>query len=307
MVLKELEDRNIYIVDPEYKGSSPNTTDCTIIIPAYNEEEGLGSVIDGLKKLPEKYEIIIVDDGSTDNTYKVASEASIKVIRHPYNEGYGAALKTGIRNAKADIVLLMDADGQHKPQDIAKLLKYIEAYDMVVGSRTKNSDVSALRRPGKMILALLANYLAGMNIPDLNSGFRAIKRDMAMDFMHILPNGFSFTTTITLAALTSGYSVKYVPIDAPRRVGTSKIKPFKDGTKFVMLIIRTIALFNPMKIVLPVSVGLFIIGTLYAIWGIIYYFKIPNGALISIISSLIIFFFGIISDQISTLVRRRRE
>lgn len=280
---------------------------CTIIIPAYNEEEGICSIINGLKNLPEKYGIIVVDDGSTDNTFKLASKTGVKVIRHPYNKGYGAALKTGVRNAKTETVLLMDADGQHRPDDACKLLQYMSEYDMVVGSRTKNSDIQTLRKPGKKVLSLLANYLSGTTIPDLNSGFRAFKRDLAMEFMHILPNSFSFTTTITLAALTSGYSIKYVPIDAPKRIGRSKINPFRDGFYFIMLIIRTIALFNPMKIILPISGLLFAAGTIYSIWGIVFYFHIPSGALLMILSALIIFFFGIISDQISVLIRRRRD
>lgn len=282
-------------------------TGCTIVIPAYNEEDGICSVIKGLKSIDERCEIIVVDDGSTDNTFKLASEAGARVMHHPYNKGYGAALKTGIRNAKTDVVLLMDADGQHKPDDAGKLLQYMDEYDMVVGSRTDNSHVSLLRKPGKKILSLIANYLAGTKIPDLNSGFRAIKRSMAMDFMHILPNGFSFTTTITLAALTSGYSVKYIPIEAPRRVGTSKIKPFRDGSKFVLLIIRTIALFDPLKVVLPTSLFLLFFGVLYSIYTLVFYGRISNSALLLSISGIIIFFFGIISDQISVLIRRPRR
>jgi glycosyltransferase involved in cell wall biosynthesis len=281
--------------------------ECTIIIPAYNEEEGISSVIKGLNSMPENYEILVIDDGSTDNTFRLACDAGASVIRHPYNRGYGAALKTGIRNAKSDIVLLMDADGQHKPDDACKLIKYVGDYDMVIGSRTNNSHISPLRKPGKKILGILANYLSGTNIPDLNSGFRALKKSVAMDFMNILPNGFSFTTTITLASLSSGYSLKYVPIEAPRRVGKSKIKPFRDGSRFIMLIIRTISLFNPMKIVLPVSCILFLVGALYMAWSIILFFKIPSGALLMILSGLIIFFFGVISDQISILMRNKKE
>ena len=206
-----------------------NKSDVTIIIPTHNEEKGIADVINGIKRLNEGYEIIVVDDGSTDNTYKLAAKTGVKVIRHPYNKGYGAALKTGIRNAEADVVLFIDADGQHKPSDIQKLIQYIGEYDMVVGARTKKSEISLLRRPGKKILSITANYLAGMKIPDLNSGLRALKKSVAMEFMHILPNTFSFSTTITLALITSGYSVKYVPIEASERVGKSKIKPFRGG------------------------------------------------------------------------------
>ena len=281
--------------------------ECTIIIPAYNEEEGIRSVINGLKRMRDKCVILVVDDGSTDNTFKYASESGVRVVHHPYNKGYGAALKTGIRNAKTDVVLLMDADGQHRPDDACKILQYMDEYDMVVGSRTNNSNVSLLRKPGKKILSVIANYLSGTDIPDLNSGFRALKKSVAMDFMHILPNSFSFTTTITLATLTSGYSVKYVPIDAPKRIGKSKIKPFRDGSKFVFLIIRTIALFNPLKVVLPISLFLLISGALYTIYAIIFYGRISNSAILLSISGIIIFFFGIISDQISVLIRRSRD
>ena len=280
-----------------------NKPDVTIIIPAYNEEEGIADVITQLKEVSENYEIIVVDDGSTDNTYKLASETGVKVIRHPYNKGYGAALKTGIRNAEADVVLFMDADGQHQPGDIKKLMQHIGEYDMVVGARTKKSKISLLRRPGKKILGITANYLAGMKIPDLNSGFRAIKKSVALEFMHILPNTFSFSTTITLALINSGYNVKYVPIEAPERVGTSKIKPFRDGFNFIMLIIRTVVLFDPLKVFLPISVVLFILGLPYLIYELVFHLNVPDSAVLLIVSSIFIFFFGLLADQISSLRR----
>ena len=281
--------------------------DVTIIIPAHNEEEGIADVINGVKGLNTGYEMIVVDDGSTDNTYELVAETGVKVIRHPYNKGYGAALKTGIRNANADVVLFMDADGQHQPSDIKKLIQYVGEYDMVVGARTKKSKISLLRRPGKKVLGITANYLSGMKIPDLNSGFRAIKKNVAMEFMHILPNTFSLSTTITLALITSGYNVKYVPIEAPERVGTSKIKPFRDGFRFLLMIVRTISLFNPLKIFLPVSFSLFLGGALYSTYGVILYEDISDTSILLIISSLIIFFFGILADQVSVLIRRREE
>jgi len=280
-----------------------NKPSVTIIIPAYNEEEGITNVITQLKELSENHEILIVDDGSTDNTYKLASETGVKVIRHPYNKGYGAALKTGIRNAEADVVLFMDADGQHKPSDIKKLMQYIGEYDMVVGARTKKSKISLLRRPGKKVLGITANYLASMKIPDLNSGFRALKKSVAMEFMHILPNTFSFSTTITLALINSGYNVKYVPIEAPERVGMSKIKPFRDGFRFIMLIIRTVVLFNPLKVFLPVAIILFILGFLDLLYEVIYHFNISSASILLIVSAIFIFFFGILADQISSLRR----
>ena len=280
-----------------------NKPDVTIIIPAHNEEEGISDVITQLKELSGNYEILVVDDGSTDDTHKLASETGVKVIRHPYNKGYGAALKTGIRNAKTDIVLFMDADGQHKPSDIEKLIPYIGEYDMVVGARTKKSKISLLRRPGKKILSVTANFLAGMKIPDLNSGFRALKKNVAMEFMPILPNSFSFSTTITLALVNSGYSVKYISIEALERVGTSKIKPFRDGFRFIILIIRTVVLFNPLKVFLPVSAVLFIVGFFELIREIIVYFDIWTTPILLILSAILIFFFGILADQISSLRR----
>lgn len=274
--------------------------DVTIIIPAYNEEEGITNVITQLKELSENYEILVVDDGSTDNTYKLASKTGVKVIRHPYNKGYGAALKTGIRNAEADIVLFIDADGQHQPSDIKRLIQHVGEYDMVVGARTKKSKISLLRRPGKKILSITANYLSGHKIPDINSGFRAVKKDKAMEFMRILPNTFSITTTMTLAFFKSGYDIKYVPIHTIGRTGTSKIKPFRDGFRFIMLIIRTIVLFDPMKVFLPASVLLFAASILY------FLFTFPNisdASLIFAVAGIMIFFFGILADQISSLRR----
>jgi len=284
----------------------PDKPRVTIIIPAYNEEEGIADVITQLKESSENYEILVVDDGSTDKTYKLASDTDVKVIRHPYNKGYGAALKTGVRNAEADIVLFMDADGQHQPSDIKKLTQYIGEYDMVIGARTKKSKISLLRRPGKKILGITANYLAGTKIPDLNSGFRALKKSVAMEFMHILPNTFSFSTTITLACIASGYNVKYVPIEAPERVGTSKIKPFRDGFNFIMLIIRTVVLFNPLKVFLPISIILFFMGFSYLSYELVLHQNVPDSAILLIVSSILIFFFGILADQISSMRREIR-
>lgn len=280
--------------------------DATVVIPAYNEEKVIVDVITKLKLIGEGLEILIVDDGSTDNTYDLAKKTGVKVIRHPYNKGYGGALKTGVRNAETDIVLFMDADGQHNPNDISKLIQHIEEYDMVVGARAKGSKIPFFRRPGKMILGFTANYLAGMKIPDLNSGLRAVKKEIVMEFMYILPNTFSFTTTLTLACIKSGYDIKYVPIKSVERVGKSKINPFRDGFRFLLLILRTIVLFDPLKVFLPMSVILFSIGSLYMAHEIIYYLNIPDGALLLIVSSIMIFFFGLLADQISFLRRGGR-
>jgi len=286
-------------------------TEVTVIIPAYNEEEGIGKVIDKIKDTMEKvkasYEIVVIDDGSTDETATIVKEKSIKLIQHPYNKGYGAALKTGVKNAEGDIVLFIDADAQQNTDDIPRLLEPMEEYDMVVGRRTKGSKIPLLRRLGKFILSALANYLAGQKIPDLNSGFRAVKKEIVVKYMGILPDTFSFTTTITLATIKAGYNLKYVPIETGERVGSSKIKLFQDGFRFIMLILRTIVLFDPMKVFLPVSVVLFLAGFAYLVYNLILYLNVPDTSILLIVSSLIVFFFGLLADLVSGLFKKNES
>jgi len=275
----------------------------SIIIPAYNEEHAIGKIIEDIKNLPEQFEILVIDDGSKDKTASIAESFDIRVIRHPMNKGYGAALKTGIRNASGDYILIMDADGQHRVRDIYKLLEYIGPYDMVVGARTKKSKTTLHRRIAQFIMIGTAEYLSGQNIPDLNSGFRIMKKERALEYMNILPNGFSFTTTITLAILMNGYSVKYIPIEAETRIGKSKIRPIKDGFNFILLIVRTVSLFNPLKVFLPISALLMTLGFIDLLYEVIFNFNISSASLLLILSSIIIFFFGILADQISAIRR----
>ena len=275
----------------------------SIIIPAYNEEHAIGKIIGDIKNLPEQFEILVIDDGSKDKTASIAESFDIRVIRHPMNKGYGAALKTGIRNASGDYILIMDADGQHRVRDIYKLLEYIGPYDMVVGARTKKSKTTLHRRIAQFIMIGTAEYLSGQNIPDLNSGFRIMKKERALEYMNILPNGFSFTTTITLAILMNGYSVKYIPIEAETRIGKSKIRPIKDGFNFILLIVRTVSLFNPLKVFLPISALLMTLGFIDLLYEVIFNFNISSASLLLILSSIIIFFFGILADQISAIRR----
>jgi hypothetical protein len=199
----------------------------------------------------------------------------------------------------------MDADGQHNPADIPKVLRFVGNYDMVVGARTTKSKITLLRRPGKKILSKVANYLAGTKIPDLNSGFRAVKKEHLMKFMHILPNGFSFTTTITLAFFKSGYNIKYIPIETPLRVGKSKIKPFRDGFNFILLMFRTIVLFDPLKVFVPIASALLLTGLGYSVYTIMTEFDVPDTAVLLISMGVITFLFALLSDQISAL--RREE
>jgi glycosyltransferase involved in cell wall biosynthesis len=233
----------------------------SVIIPAFNEEEGIEKVLAQLKSLNlgEKSEIIVVDDGSTDQTFRMASVNGVKVIRHEQNMGYGAALKAGIRHAKNEIIVISDADGSYPIKNIPIFLVDMEHADMVVGARVgKKAHISFYRKPAKWFINKLANHLSGIKIPDLNSGLRAMRKEKVERFFSILPERFSFTTTITLAFLTNGYSVKYIPIEYYKRKGKSKIHPIKDTLNFIQLIIRTIMYFNPLKIFLPLSFTFFI-------------------------------------------------
>jgi len=278
----------------------------TIIIPAYNEGEGLSSTLEGLMPIANEagWEIIVIDDGSTDNTAEVVRAGGARLVSHPYNKGYGAALKTGIRNATGDIVVMMDSDGQHSGADVEKLLEHMDNYDMVVGARSR--DV-LIRAPGKKLLSMVANFLSDRKIPDLNSGFRAVRKSAVRSFLHFCPNGFSFTTTITLAYLREGFSVKYVPIEADVRVGrSSSVRFVRDGYKTFLLIIRVIVLFNPLKVFMPASLFLFTVGTLFTLYGIITFGRAPNTGVLAILSSIILFFMGILADQISSIRRERR-
>ena len=240
---------------------SPENNSASIIIPAFNEEEGIEKVLIQLKSLNlgENNEIIVVDDCSTDQTFQMASIEGIKVIHHEQNLGYGAALKTGIRNATNDIIVIIDADGSYPIKDIPLISKNMEHADMVVGARVgKKVHIPILRKPAKWFINKLANRLSGIKIPDLNSGLRAMRKDKVERFFSILPDSFSFTTTITLAFLTNGYSVKYIPIEYYKRKGKSKIHPIKDTLNYFQLVVRTIMYFDPLKIFLPLSFIFFI-------------------------------------------------
>ena len=287
----------------------------SIIIPAYNVEGSIGATLSGLRDWRDRAEIIVVDDGSSDCTGDIAKQASVRVIRHMHNKGQGAALKTGIRAASGEIVVMMDADGEHSATQIAALLDAFDDNDMVVGARGKGSNAPLLRRPGKWVLAKVANYLAQTKIPDLNSGFRAVRKDVALRFLHILPNGFSFSTTLTLALFKAGYNTAYVPITTKPRVGKSTVNPLTDGFGAIMLIIRIIALFDPIRVFVPTSFALFLVGLVYWIASGIFRFNahiepafhIPTGALMMIVSAVIVFMFGILADQVSAIRREKYE
>lgn len=301
-LVPQTREQTIAVVDP-----APAVT---IVIPAYNEAEGLPGVLAALRPWLERgAEIIVVDDGSTDNTAKVALEGGARVIRHHNNKGYGAALKAGIRAAEREIVVLFDADGQFDTADIPKIVDALNETDMVVGVRPQGAGSPTIRKPGKWLLSRTANYLAQTNIPDLNCGFRALRVETAKRFLNLLPNGFSFTTTITLAMFKDGYNVSYLPITVrPRTTGTSSVR-VADGFNTLLLIIRIIALFDPLKVFLPASALLFLVGIAYWIFDSISHqrLNIPTGAMILLVSAVIVFMFGILADQVSAIRRGQHE
>lgn len=282
----------------------------SIVIPAFNEEQALAGVLRDLCPWSSRgAEIIVVDDGSTDGTSRVASEAGARVVRHRNNKGYGAALKAGIRAAEHEIVVTFDADGQFDTSEIEKLVDALDGCDMAVGVRPQGAGSPTLRKPGKWLLSQTANYLAQAQIPDLNCGFRALRVETARRFLNLLPNGFSFTTTLTLAMFKDGYNVAYLPITVrPRTSGTSSVR-VADGFNTLLLIIRIIALFDPLKVFLPASAILFFIGVVYWIVDSISLgrLNIPSGAVVLFVSAIILFMFGILADQVSAIRRGQHE
>ncbi len=275
----------------------------TIVIPAYNEEANIAQVVRRTKAMKPACEIIVVDDGSTDRTTVEAESAGARVVRHPYNKGNGAAVKTGIRAARGEVILLLDADGQHAPEDLDRLLEHIGPYDLVVGARTRDSESARYRDFGNWVFRSLASYLVEMKVPDPTSGFRCFKREKVMDFIHLLPNQYSYPTTTTMSFIKAGYNVKHVPIKAHKRQGgKSHIRPWRDGIKFITIILRMITLFNPIKIFMPLAFLWFVVGALYGLGNFVFANgKIPNGAVLLISVSVLIFLTGLISEQIAAL------
>ncbi|MCL5957701.1 MAG: glycosyltransferase family 2 protein [Chloroflexi bacterium] len=279
----------------------------SVIIPAYNEADVVAEVVSGVRGVRPDAEIIVVDDASTDGTGRIAKELGVVVVRHPYNKGNGAAVKSGLRRARGEIVLLMDADGQHDAEDVEDLLAPLGDYDMVVGARTTESDTSIIRDLGNFLLNRMASYLVGIQIPDLTSGFRAMKREVIMEFIHLLPNAYSYPTTSTLSLLKAGYSVKFTPIKMHRRVGKSKVKLLRDGVRFVLIILKMITLYSPLKVFFPISAILFLLGSAYAVYTIATQVHITNSSVLLISMSIIIFLIGLVSEQVAALRFERYE
>jgi glycosyltransferase involved in cell wall biosynthesis len=277
--------------------------DTSVVIPAFNEGNGIASTVAGLKSQGFA-EILVIDDGSTDETAKRAEEAGARVVRHPYNKGNGAAVKTGIREASSPVILLMDADTQHDPKEASGIVGPVGAYDLVIGARSLG-DQSMTRALGNAVFRALASWLTGRPIPDLTSGYRAAKRQALLDIIHLLPNGFSYPTTSCLALMKSGQSVLFVPITARARVGTSKIRPLRDGLRFILIIFKIVTLYAPLRVFAPVSGAAFFTGVLYGIWNVVKFDKIPMGSALLIQLGVVVFLFGLISEQIASMQDRR--
>ena len=275
----------------------------SVVIPARNEAAGLRVILPQLCELLQGAEILVVDDGSTDETHEVCAGHGVQVIRHPYPKGNGAAIKTGARAARGEIIVFMDADGQHQPQDILALLaRYAEGYDMVVGARQRGSQAGMHRAVANDLFSRFASWMVMQPIADLTSGFRVVRASRFRQFLYLLPNGFSYPTTITMSFFRAGYSVAYVPIDAPRRnSGVSHIHPLRDGLRFLLIIIKIGTLFSPQKLFLPISAGFFATGLAYYAYTYLSSGRFTNMSALLFISAVFIFLIGIVSEQISAL------
>lgn len=275
----------------------------SIIIPARNEAENLRQLLPQIKALMAGTEIIVVDDGSTDDTPAVCTEFQVRHLRHPYAKGNGAAVKSGARAATGKVLIFMDGDGQHKPEDIPRLLEqFNQGYDMVVGARQSGSQAGLHRAVANDLFSRFASWMVMQPIADLTSGFRVVHANRFRQFLYLLPNGFSYPTTITMSFFRAGYSVAYLPIHSPRRVsGRSHISPLRDGIRFLLIIIKVGTLFSPLKLFLPVSAGFFVTGLGYYLYTYLTSARFTNMSALLLISAVFTFLIGIVSEQISAL------
>ncbi len=283
----------------------------TILIPAFNECETIVSLLPRLREFYPEAEILVIDDGSTDQTAQRAAELGARVVRHPYNKGNGASVKTGLRNARGQVVVIFDADGQHDPREIGKLLDALQQYDLVVAARDSQSETAPGRRLYHLFLNAFASYLTDRPILDATSGFRAARRDSLREFIHLLPNGFSTPVTTTLAFIKAGYSVQFLPTTMYKRAGgKSKISPFNDGMRFIMIVFRMVTLFAPMKVFFPTSVVFTLLGLIYAALDIAFVsnrLHVANTAVLLVTMGILIFLIGLVSEQIAALRFERTE
>lgn len=303
----EVRERTLKFASHERQGGADSKVMVTVVVPALNEADAIGDVVRGLAGRYPEYEILVVDDGSVDGTGTIAGEAGARVIHHGWNQGYGSSLRTGCRHARGEVVVCFDGDGQHDPNDVERLVAEIGRYDMVVGTRTSDSHRPLIRRPGKWILCRFADFLAGTKIPDVNSGLRAFKRDVILRYLHLMPTGFSFSTTSTFAMLKSGRPVKWIPIRVERRIGKSSVSQVRHGFQTLLLILRLTTLFDPLKVFLPVSALFMLVAIAFLIANLTMGRTVPQTSVIMSVSSVMIFLMGLVIDQVAALRREKHE
>jgi glycosyltransferase involved in cell wall biosynthesis len=298
---------NTKLTDPDAEPVPETRTSrvISVVVPARNEATALKRVLTALRQRLPSAEVLLIDDGSTDDTKSICRENQVQCVSHPYRKGNGAAIKTGTRAAKGEVLVFMDADGQHDVDDIPRLLERLsEGYDMVVGARDSGSQASVGRWAANTFYNRFASWVVGHKVEDLTSGFRAVDAQKFREFIHLLPNGFSYPTTSTMAFFRSGYSVSYVPIRAAKREGKSHIRPMRDGIRFLLIMIRICTLYSPLRIFLPCSFAFFVAGLCYYIYTYVSDGRFTNMSALLLSTSVIVFLIGLVSEQITALTYR---
>jgi glycosyltransferase involved in cell wall biosynthesis len=279
----------------------------SVVLPAKNEAAALAELLPRLRVAWAHAEIIVVDDGSTDNTAAICEANSVRVVRQPYSMGNGAAIKRGAREATGDILVFMDADGQHDPALIVRLVdRLAQGYDMVVGARDWSGQAGVGRGIANTLYNWLASGITGFDVKDLTSGFRAVRADKFREFLHLLPNGFSYPTTITMAFFRSAYAVAYEPIPVATRIGKSHIRPIRDGIRFLLIIFKIATLYSPLKLFVPASAAFFVLGAGYYFYTFVTIHRFTNMSMLLFSASVIVFLIGLISEQITALTFVKR-